>query len=81
MSKESNRVNEAISILLPGISGVAAVCFSNPLDLIKTRLQLDSEMSAVTERKYKGWRHCVTETYRQSGTVNFIYFLICCRCC
>lgn len=34
-----------------------------PMDVIKARLQVDS----VTQRRYRGFVHCVTESVRQEG--------------
>ena len=58
----------AESMGLPAIAGGIAVCFSHPLELTKTRLQLDNEMAMRgTPRKYTGWTDCVAKSWRADG--------------
>ena len=55
-------------IALPGIAGGMAVCFTHPLELTKTRLQLDNERAARgTPRQYTGWLNCVKQNYTADG--------------
>eukprot|EP00965_Chrysotila_dentata_P238314 6202419-Pleurochrysis_carterae.AAC.6 len=55
-------------MLLPAIAGGVAVCFSHPLELIKTRLQLDNERVARgTARQYAGPIDCLIQTWRSAG--------------
>lgn len=58
----------AKEVLLPATSGSIAVCFTNPLELTKSRLQLDNERAAAgTARKYSGWIDCVGKNFRSDG--------------
>lgn len=53
---------------LASTAGMMAVCFTHPLELTKTRLQLDLELSRKTaQRKYRGWVHCLFGTLRSEG--------------
>ncbi|KAL1495399.1 hypothetical protein AB1Y20_016767 [Prymnesium parvum] len=53
---------------LPAVAGGIAVCFSHPLELTKTRLQLDNERAARgTPRKYASWIDCWRQNWRKDG--------------
>merc|ERR1712137_769625 len=56
---ERNREGgQGLKFLFGGLSCMAAACVTNPIDVIKTRLQIQGELSAQTmfdsSRKYKG---------------------------
>lgn len=58
----------AKDIALPATAGGIAVCFSHPLELTKTRLQLDNERaSRGTQRTYAGWTDCVRQNLQRDG--------------
>jgi len=53
---------------LPAVAGAMAVCFTHPLELTKTRLQLDNERAAKGQKKlYSGWTNCVKQNYATDG--------------
>ncbi|XP_048831556.1 solute carrier family 25 member 47-B isoform X2 [Brienomyrus brachyistius] len=53
----------AVIMLAGGVSGMCGWSLGTPMDVIKARLQVDS----VTQRRYRGFVHCVTESVRQEG--------------
>ncbi|KAM4690240.1 solute carrier family 25 member 47 [Rhinophrynus dorsalis] len=56
--------SELMGVLLAGgFAGVVAWSICTPMDVIKSRLQVDG----VTQRKYRGVIHCITESVRQEG--------------
>ncbi|XP_077321351.1 solute carrier family 25 member 47-like isoform X1 [Lithobates pipiens] len=56
--------SEFLRILLAGgLAGVVAWSIATPMDVIKSRLQVDG----VTQRKYRGVIHCVSESVRTEG--------------
>ncbi len=58
----------AKDILLPATSGSIAVCFTHPLELTKSRLQLDNERVARgTARAYSGFVDCIAKNARSEG--------------
>ncbi|XP_053330530.1 solute carrier family 25 member 47 [Spea bombifrons] len=50
-------------LLSGGCAGVVAWSIATPMDVIKSRLQVDG----VTQQKYRGVIHCITESVRQEG--------------
>jgi len=57
-----------VDLALPAAAGGIAVCFSHPLELTKTRLQLDNERAARgTPRKYSSWIDCWLQNWRKDG--------------
>lgn len=55
-------------LLLPAASGSLAVCFTHPLELTKSRLQLDNERAAAgSPRKYLNWIDCFTKNLQTDG--------------
>ena len=58
----------AVDMLLPAVAGGIAVCFSHPLELTKTRLQLDNERAAKgSPRTYSSWIDCWLQNWRKDG--------------
>ncbi|XP_056401419.1 solute carrier family 25 member 47 [Hyla sarda] len=56
--------SELMGILLSGgLAGVVAWSIATPMDVIKSRLQVDG----VTQRRYRGVIHCITDSMRQEG--------------
>lgn len=53
------------------MSGVAACCFTNPLDVVKTRLQLQGELQARGQHvvHYKHTLHAVYVVARNDGVL------------
>ena len=55
-------------LLLPATSGSIAVCFTHPLELTKSRLQLDNERAGRgTPRAYTGFVDCIAKNARKEG--------------
>ncbi|XP_042243868.1 solute carrier family 25 member 47-B isoform X1 [Thunnus maccoyii] len=52
-----------VVLLAGGLSGMCGWCISTPMDLIKTRLQMDW----IGERRYQGFFHCITDSVRSEG--------------
>ncbi|KAM4013049.1 solute carrier family 25 member 47 isoform 1-T2 [Anomaloglossus baeobatrachus] len=60
--EESN--SELLGVLLAGgLAGTVAWSIATPMDVIKSRLQVDG----VTQRRYRGVIHCITDSVRQEG--------------
>ena len=58
----------AAEMLPPAIAGGMAVCFSHPLELTKTRLQLDQERAMRgSPRMYSGFIDCVIKNWHADG--------------
>ncbi|KAM3919155.1 solute carrier family 25 member 47 [Leptodactylus fuscus] len=56
--------SELMGILLAGgLAGVVAWSIATPMDVIKSRLQVDG----VTQQRYRGVIHCITDSVRQEG--------------
>lgn len=52
------------------IAGIATTTITNPIWLVKTRLQLDksrTQASSITARQYKNSLNCVQQVLRQEG--------------
>ncbi|XP_049297837.1 solute carrier family 25 member 34-like [Anopheles funestus] len=59
-----------MEFLLGGASSMCAVLFTNPLDVLKTRQQLEGELIAkqnLKKRAYKGFRQSVTTVIQTDG--------------
>uniref|UniRef100_A0A7S2XYW3 Uncharacterized protein n=1 Tax=Fibrocapsa japonica TaxID=94617 RepID=A0A7S2XYW3_9STRA len=57
-----------VDMTMAAIAGSCAVCFTNPFDLTKTRLQLDGESArAGQKRLYRGWKDCISANYQAGG--------------
>lgn len=55
-------------VTLAGTAGAIAVVFSHPLELTKTRLQLDQERAAKgTPRRYTGFWDCIVKNFNRDG--------------
>jgi hypothetical protein len=71
LSKEnqSEYISPAIKqLFLPGVAGSLAVLFSHPMDLVKTRLQLDNEMAKRgASRHYTGIFNCLSHNWNNHG--------------
>lgn len=53
---------------LPAVAGSTAVLFSHPLELVKSRLQLDNELRARgAPSRYAGWYDCVRTSWARGG--------------
>ena len=58
----------AKDLLLPATSGSIVVCFTHPLELTKSRLQLDNERaSRGVARAYSGFVDCFAKSARMEG--------------
>jgi solute carrier family 25, member 34/35 len=58
-----------LAILLGSVASSSAVCFSNPLELIKSRLQLQGELGKRPSGSvvYRGWIHAFTHIIKHEG--------------
>jgi hypothetical protein len=50
---------------LAGVSNACAACFTNPVDVVKVRLQMDGE--GATGKRYRGVFHCGQTLFRDEG--------------
>ncbi|XP_071972255.1 solute carrier family 25 member 47 [Engystomops pustulosus] len=56
--------SELMGVLMAGgLAGVVAWSIATPMDVINSRLQADG----VTQRRYRGFIHCITDSVRQEG--------------
>ncbi|XP_039293264.1 mitochondrial 2-oxodicarboxylate carrier isoform X2 [Nilaparvata lugens] len=62
----------AIQILSGGSAGFVEVCIMHPLDVVKTRLQVQSAPAKVNDpNHYKGVFDCMAKMYRNEGYLAF----------
>merc|ERR1712168_249652 len=62
----------ALQLAAGGSAGCIEVLIMHPLDLIKTRFQLQSNMSSLdSSQQYNGVRDCMVKMYRQEGLLSF----------
>jgi len=59
--KKLHVVSPAVKMLSGSLGGILEACLCQPLDVAKTRLQLDSQ------RKYKGMANCISTILREEG--------------
>lgn len=52
-----------VVLLAGGLSGMCGWTIGTPMDVIKSRLQVDG----MGKRRYKGFVHCITESLRREG--------------
>eukprot|EP00924_Labyrinthula_sp_SR-Ha-C_P014128 snap_masked-scaffold_77-processed-gene-0.21-mRNA-1 protein AED:0.01 eAED:0.06 QI:0/-1/0/1/-1/1/1/0/305 len=50
-----------------GLAASASVIITNPLDVIKTRMQMNKELTKTLDLSYRNSFHCLQETYRAEG--------------
>eukprot|EP00026_Physarum_polycephalum_P012727 Phypoly_transcript_13054.p1 GENE.Phypoly_transcript_13054~~Phypoly_transcript_13054.p1 ORF type:complete len:343 (+),score=21.81 Phypoly_transcript_13054:70-1029(+) len=50
-----------------GLGAICATTITNPIEVVKTRLQLQGELKLAHERPYKGIFHCFKTIYQQEG--------------
>jgi len=53
--------------LVAGVAAVGATTITNPMEVVKTRLQLQGELKAIAERPYKGIAHAFQHIYKHEG--------------
>eukprot|EP00747_Dinoflagellata_sp_TGD_P032686 gnl/TRDRNA2_/TRDRNA2_136143_c0_seq2.p1 gnl/TRDRNA2_/TRDRNA2_136143_c0~~gnl/TRDRNA2_/TRDRNA2_136143_c0_seq2.p1 ORF type:complete len:315 (-),score=50.68 gnl/TRDRNA2_/TRDRNA2_136143_c0_seq2:78-989(-) len=62
----------AQQVALAGISNAMAACCTNPMDVIKVRMQMDGEGAAKgSAQRYRGVAHCGAEIFRSEGPQGF----------
>lgn len=57
----------ANQIAAGGIAGFAEICMMHPLDIAKTRLQMQSSVGPMPKTHYNGVFDCFAKMYRQEG--------------
>lgn len=63
----SSEINPVISFFAGGLALCGAVTFTNPLEVIKTRLQLQGELARDAPRLYNGTFHGLKVVYQREG--------------
>lgn len=73
MTKNNNLLKDAaIQIGSGGSAGLIEVCIMHPLDLVKTRLQLQSlKTKNIESEVYRGVFDCMKKMYQQEGFTSF----------
>lgn len=61
----------AVQIGSGGSAGFVEVCIMHPLDLVKTRLQIQSNMDRNDPRYYKGIMDCFRKMYKNEGITSY----------
>ena len=56
-----------LTMTISGVSPALAAIFSNPLDVAKTRLQMQNELQRATAKVYNGPIDCIAKTWRREG--------------
>ena len=57
--------------ILGGISSCNAEFFTFPIDLVKTRLQIQGQTTENLQNKYRGMLHCFKEIAKEEGISAF----------
>lgn len=63
----SQKISTAGGFIAGGIAACGAVTFSNPVDLVKTRMQLQGELSKGGEKIYKNPLQALGKIYQMEG--------------
>ncbi|KAH3899725.1 Oac1p SCDLUD_004011 [Saccharomycodes ludwigii] len=63
----SQKISKAGSFIAGGLAACIAVTFTNPIELVKTRMQLQGELSAVNQRIYKNPFQALGVIYKNEG--------------
>ncbi|XP_023341461.1 mitochondrial 2-oxodicarboxylate carrier [Eurytemora carolleeae] len=61
----------AIQLVAGGSAGCIEVCIMHPLDLVKTRLQIQANTQIQGVVHYNGLRDCFLQMYRSEGVLSF----------
>ncbi|XP_023348769.1 mitochondrial 2-oxodicarboxylate carrier [Eurytemora carolleeae] len=61
----------AIQLVAGGSAGCIEVCLMHPLDLVKTRLQIQANTQIQGVVHYNGLRDCFQQMYRSEGVLSF----------
>ncbi|XP_053952112.1 mitochondrial 2-oxodicarboxylate carrier [Anastrepha ludens] len=61
----------ALQVMAGGSAGFVEVCIMQPLDVVKTRMQLQNTTKAIGETHYNGVFDCFAKMYRQEGLFSF----------
>ncbi|XP_030382131.1 mitochondrial 2-oxodicarboxylate carrier [Scaptodrosophila lebanonensis] len=61
----------AFQVLAGGSAGFLEVCIMQPLDVVKTRMQIQARPTATGEVHYNGVFDCFAKMYRQEGISSF----------
>ncbi|XP_037935395.1 mitochondrial 2-oxodicarboxylate carrier-like [Teleopsis dalmanni] len=61
----------ALQVVAGGSAGFVEVCIMQPLDVVKTRMQLQNTTKAIGENHYKGVFDCFAKMYRNEGLFSF----------
>ncbi|XP_011183072.1 mitochondrial 2-oxodicarboxylate carrier [Zeugodacus cucurbitae] len=61
----------ALQVMAGGSAGFVEVCIMQPLDVVKTRMQLQTTTKALGESHYNGVFDCFAKMYRQEGLFSF----------
>eukprot|EP01112_Ceratiomyxa_fruticulosa_P005574 TRINITY_DN1625_c0_g1_i1.p1 TRINITY_DN1625_c0_g1~~TRINITY_DN1625_c0_g1_i1.p1 ORF type:complete len:315 (-),score=32.27 TRINITY_DN1625_c0_g1_i1:65-1009(-) len=57
--------------VVAGLAAVSATTFTNGIEVVKTRMQLQGELLLIAERPYKGIANCFATIFRQEGIAGF----------
>lgn len=60
-----------MQIVAGGTAGFIEICLMHPLDIAKTRLQMQSSVGAVSASNYKGVLDCFGRMYKQEGVLSY----------
>lgn len=64
LTTENQRPGWPVVLLAGGVSGMCGWAVGTPMDVIKSRLQVDG----VSGRRYRGFLHCITHSVRTEGS-------------
>lgn len=60
----------ALQVVAGGSAGFVEVCIMQPLDVVKTRMQLQNNKT-ITENRYNGVFDCFAKMYRNEGVLSY----------
>lgn len=73
----SQKVSTAGGFIAGGIAACGAVTFTNPIELVKTRMQLQGELSSSTKKIYKNPFQALITIYKNEGVRGLQKGLVC----
>jgi hypothetical protein len=79
-SREFSEPTLALRLFLAGLSNCVAATCSNPIDVVKVRLQINGELNQVASL-YTGWLNALAQIVREEGAPRMHFNKSTRKCC